>query len=47
LVNLFGCHVITVKASDSGLRIVESETTRFLLPVEPLNGWFASVALGS
>ena len=47
LVNLFGCPVITVKASDPGLRIVEPESTCFLLPVEPLNGWFASVALGS
>jgi hypothetical protein len=47
LVNLFGRPLITVKASDSGLRIVEPESTRFLLPVEPLNGWFASVALGS
>ena len=47
LVDLFDCPVIAVKASDPGLRIVEPESTRFLLPVEPLNGWFASVALGS
>lgn len=42
--SLFDCPVVAVKASDPGLRIVETDSSRFLPRGESLSGWLVSVA---